>query len=148
MLIERAIIALTLLAGLGDTPRGADPLTRFDLPDDWKARFWGSPDAVALLENEVGHERANAEAEVRRMTVPDYDPLYQAAYLVGGWQFWALRREVVGHTLGAKAYHDAILHENQMPVAALRAILRPETCTDDGPALWPFADHIRPGLLD
>jgi hypothetical protein len=105
-------------------------------------------DAVALLENEVGHERANAEAEVRRMTVPDYDPLYQAAYLVGGWQFWALRREVVGHTLGAKAYHDAILHENQMPVAALRAILRPETCTDDGPAPWPFADHIRPGLLD
>ncbi len=25
-------------------------MTRFDLPDDWEARFWGSPDAVALLE--------------------------------------------------------------------------------------------------
>jgi hypothetical protein len=51
MLIERAIVALALLAGFdGPTSRAVDPLTRFELPDDWEARFWGSPDAVALLE--------------------------------------------------------------------------------------------------
>jgi hypothetical protein len=58
MLIARAIVALGLIATIGtsteagDTPasRAGDPLARFDLPDDWEARFWGSPDAVALLE--------------------------------------------------------------------------------------------------
>jgi hypothetical protein len=28
----------------------ADPFAKFDLPDAWEARFWGSPDAVELLE--------------------------------------------------------------------------------------------------
>ncbi len=56
MLIERAIVALALFApleawaGEGPKSRPVDPLARFDLPDDWEARFWGSPDAVALLE--------------------------------------------------------------------------------------------------
>jgi hypothetical protein len=56
MLIARAIVALSLFtvieAGAGEPPkaRPVDPLIRFDLPDEWEARFWGSPDAVALLE--------------------------------------------------------------------------------------------------
>ena len=57
MRIERSIIALALLvapsspAGAGEPLKPpADPLARFDLPDAWEARFWGSPDAVALLE--------------------------------------------------------------------------------------------------
>ena len=58
MRIDRAIVALALLVAFGP-PAGAveapskpsnDPLTRFDLPDAWEARFWGSPEAVSLLE--------------------------------------------------------------------------------------------------
>ena len=60
--IERAVaalaLALVLAIGLGrpalggepSPPGPVDPLARFDLPDDWEARFWGGPDSVALLE--------------------------------------------------------------------------------------------------
>jgi hypothetical protein len=54
---SRAIVLLATIAlatpSLADEPptsRPVDPLTKFALPDDWEARFWGSPDAVALLE--------------------------------------------------------------------------------------------------
>ncbi len=46
-------LALALVAAGPPTKRPApavDPFARFDLPDDWEARFWGSPDARALLE--------------------------------------------------------------------------------------------------
>ena len=58
MRIDRSIVALALSFTLatrleaGDPPpRGpGDPFARFDLPDAWEARFWGSPEALALLE--------------------------------------------------------------------------------------------------
>ncbi len=55
MLIERAIIALVVLAApadAGNPPSKAlgDPFAGFDLPDAWEARFWGGPDALALME--------------------------------------------------------------------------------------------------
>jgi len=49
-----------------------------------------------MLVEEVGHERDNALAEVRRSFGGDYDPLYQCAYLIGGLQVRALHRELVG----------------------------------------------------
>ena len=50
---------------------------------------------IDLLVNQVGHERDNATAEVRRSFTTFYGPLYQAAYLLGGLQLRALHREVV-----------------------------------------------------
>ena len=47
-----------------------------------------------MLVKRVGHEPENATAEVRRSFNGTYSPLYQAAYLLGGRQFYALHREV------------------------------------------------------
>jgi uncharacterized protein (DUF885 family) len=50
--------------------------------------------AIDLLVNKVGHERANAEAEVRRSFIGTYPPVYQAAYMLGALQFRALESEL------------------------------------------------------
>ena len=47
---------------------------------------------IDFLVDRVGHERANAEAEVRRSFNGTYPPLYQLAYMIGGLQFRALHR--------------------------------------------------------
>ena len=66
-----------------------------------------------MLVNDVGHERDNAAAEVRRSFGGDYDPLYQAAYLIGGLQVRALHRELVGAgRMTDREFHDAFLREN------------------------------------
>lgn len=81
-------------------------------------------DCVTMLVEDVGHERENALAEVRRSFEGDYPPLYQCAYLVGGWQMHALYRELVeGGVMTARAFHDAVLAENCMPIPTLRALL-------------------------
>jgi hypothetical protein len=41
------------------------------------------------------HERANAEAEVRRSFEGNYGPLYQLAYMIGGLQVYALKNEML-----------------------------------------------------
>ena len=46
--------------------------------------------AVDSLGERVGHERANAEGEVRPSIAGDCSPLHQAAYMPGGLQFRAL----------------------------------------------------------
>ena len=51
-------------------------------------------EAIDYLIQRVGHEPRNATAEVRRSVAGDYGPLYQAAYLLGGLQIRALRKEV------------------------------------------------------
>ena len=51
---------------------------------------------VDFLVDRVGHERDGATAEVRRYIAGDYPPLYQAAYLLGGMELRALRKELVG----------------------------------------------------
>ncbi len=51
-----------------------------------------------------------AAAEVRRSFNGTYSPLYQIAYMMGGLQFRALRRELVDSgKVTTKAFHDAIL---------------------------------------
>ncbi|MEZ5164085.1 MAG: DUF885 family protein [Fimbriimonadaceae bacterium] len=52
-------------------------------------------ECVDLLVNEVGHERSTAEGEVRRSFGGTYPPLYQAAYMLGAFQMWEIRRELV-----------------------------------------------------
>ena len=96
---------------------------------------------VDLLVDEVGHERGTAAAEVRRSFSGDYGPLYQIAYLMGGLEFRALGRELVGGgKMTRKAYDDAILHEGEIPVDLIRAALTNAPLARDGAPGWRFAD--------
>jgi uncharacterized protein (DUF885 family) len=98
-------------------------------------------EAVDFLVDRVGHERANAEGEVRRSFAGDYDPLYQAAYMLGGLQFRALYEELVGSgRMTDRAFHDAILEGGRMPVEMVRARLTGESLTRDYRARWRFAE--------
>jgi uncharacterized protein (DUF885 family) len=96
--------------------------------------------AVDFLVDRVGHERANAEGEVRRSFAGDYAPLYQAAYMLGGLQFRALQNELVGSgAMTDRAFHDTILQGGRMPVEMVRARLTGERLTRDYAARWRFA---------
>jgi hypothetical protein len=98
-------------------------------------------EAVDFLVDKVGHERANAEGEVRRSFAGDYEPLYQAAYMLGGMQFYALHRELVGsRRMTDRAFHDAILQGGRMPVEMVRARLMNQAPTRDYVARWKFAE--------
>jgi hypothetical protein len=94
---------------------------------------------VDLLVDRVGHERATAEGEVRRSLNGSYPPLYQAAYMIGGLQFRALHRELVDSgKMTNRQFHDAILHENNIPVATVRAILEKQPFPATGLPAWRF----------
>lgn len=99
-----------------------------------------APEAVEFLVTRVGHERENAMAEVRR-SVEDasYDPLYQAAYMLGGLQIRALRRELVeAGKMTDREFHDAILRLNSIPIELIRATLTGQALTRDFRAGWRF----------
>lgn len=100
-------------------------------------------ECVAMLEEDVGHERANAVAEVRRSFAGDYDPLYQCAYLVGGLQVHALYRELVGPGKWTpRRFHDAFLRTNCMPVALVRALLTDRPLERDFRGDWRFCEEL------
>ncbi|MFO7261993.1 MAG: DUF885 family protein [bacterium] len=97
-------------------------------------------EAIELLVERVGHERANAEAEVRRSFIGTYPPLYQAAYMIGGLQIRALYKELVETgRMTARAFHDAILQGGRMPIEMVRARLMGELLPRDYTARWRFA---------
>jgi uncharacterized protein (DUF885 family) len=101
-------------------------------------------DAIDLLVNRVGHERANATAEVRRSFIGTYPPLYQIAYMMGGLQFRALRDELVGSgRMTERAFHDAVLRSGSMPVEMVRALLTNATLGRDYRPQWKFAGELR-----
>jgi hypothetical protein len=102
-------------------------------------------EAVDFLVTRVGHERANAEAEVRRSFNGSYSPLYQVAYMLGGLQIRALREELVrGGRMTDKQFHDAILHGGPMPIELMRARLTGTALSRDYAARWRFAgDPLR-----
>ncbi len=98
-----------------------------------------APACVDLLVERVGHERDNATAEVRRSFAGGYGPLYQAAYMLGGLQLRALRRELVDSgKMSERAFHDAVLKENRIPIALVRASLTKQPLTRDYRADWRF----------
>ncbi|MGO9777261.1 MAG: DUF885 family protein [Terracidiphilus sp.] len=100
--------------------------------------------AIDFLVSEVGHERDNATAEVRRSVNGDYDPLYQCSYMLGALQFRALRHELVDSgKMTSRQYHDAILEENMMPLPVLRALLTGEKLTPDWKPHWRFLDEVK-----
>lgn len=95
--------------------------------------------AIDYLVDRVGHERANAEAEVRRSFLGTYPPLYQLAYMMGGLQFRSLHQELVGSgRMTNKAFHDAILRGGAMPVEMVRAMLTNAPLTRDYQTQWLY----------
>jgi uncharacterized protein (DUF885 family) len=101
-----------------------------------------TPDeCIDLLIDRVGHERANATAEVRRSVQGGYGPLYQAAYMLGGLQLRALHRELVGSgAMTNREFHDAVLRQGSIPVELVRAALTGEAPERDFTTRWRFYD--------
>src|SRR5215467_865672 len=95
-------------------------------------------EAIDFLVDRVGHERENAIAEVRR-SFEEAAPLYQAAYLLGGMQLYALRKELVGSgKMTNRQFHDAVLKQNRIPVEMIRAGLTKQPLTRDYKSKWRF----------
>src|SRR6218665_796946 len=102
---------------------------------------WTPQQCIDFLVDRVGHERANAEGEVRRSFVGGYPPLYQLAYMIGGMQLYSLKKELVdSKKMTLKQYHDAIFRENAMPIEMLRAILINQNVKPDFKTSWRFYD--------
>jgi uncharacterized protein (DUF885 family) len=98
-------------------------------------------ECIDFLVERVGHERANAEAEVRRSFNGSYGPLYQLAYMIGALQFRALHEELVdAGRMTDRAFHDAILQGGTMPIELVRARLTGQELTRDFTTSWRFAD--------
>ncbi|WP_092460879.1 DUF885 family protein [Thermoflavifilum thermophilum] len=104
---------------------------------------WTPEQCVEYLIDKVGHERANAEGEVRRSFEGGYGPLYQLAYMIGALQFYALHHELVDSgKMTDQAFHDAILKEGNMPIEMVRAILEHTPLKKDYQPQWRFYQEI------
>ncbi|MCH7396460.1 DUF885 domain-containing protein [Belliella sp. DSM 107340] len=100
-------------------------------------------EAIDFLVDKVGHERANAEAEVRRSFEGSYGPLYQIAYMVGGLQLYALKDELVNSgKMPEKEFHDSILHNNSIPIEILRIVLSGEEVKKNYKTNWKFLENL------
>jgi uncharacterized protein (DUF885 family) len=107
---------------------------------------WTPEQCIQFLVDRVGHERANAEAEVRRSFNGDYSPLYQVAYMMGGMQFRALHHELVdSHKVTDRAFHDAILQSGPIPVELVRARLEGTRLPRDWKPSWKFLGELPAG---
>ena len=102
-------------------------------------------ECIDFLVNRVGHERANAAAEVRRSFNGSVGPLYQCAYLLGGLQIRALHRELVDSgKMTERAFHDTLLRENSIPIELMRADLTGQKLARDFHSTWRFY-NLEPG---
>ncbi|WP_290798992.1 DUF885 family protein [Flavihumibacter sp. UBA7668] len=100
---------------------------------------WTPQQCIDFLVDRVGHERANAEGEVRRSFQGNYGPLYQLAYMIGGLQFYALKKELVDvGKMNYRQFHDKILQQHQMPVEMIRHILTNTSPKKDFSTNWRF----------
>jgi hypothetical protein len=100
---------------------------------------WTPQQCIDFLVDRVGHERANAEGEVRRTTIDP--PLYQVAYMMGGLQLRALARELVdGKKMTLTEFHDRVLLGGPMPIELVRARLTGQPITKDLKTTWRFYD--------
>jgi len=97
-------------------------------------------ECIDFLVEKGGHERANAEAEVRRSFNGSYPPLYQLAYMMGGLQFRALHKELVeSGRMKDREFHDRIITGGTMPVEMVRARLTKQTLGKDFKTSWKYA---------
>jgi len=99
-----------------------------------------TPDeCIDFLVKRVGHERENAVGEVRRSFTGGYGPLYQAAYLLGGMQLYALHKDLVdSRKMTNRQFNDAVLKENRIPIEMIRADLTGTKLTRDYTTTWKF----------
>lgn len=103
-------------------------------------------ECIDFLVDRVGHERANATAEVRRSFNGSYPPLYQLAYMMGGLQFRALHRELVeSGRMTDRQFHDAVITGGSMPVEMVRARLLKQRLARDHRPSWRFAGELGVG---
>lgn len=94
---------------------------------------------IDFLVNQVGMEKEGATSEVRRYIGEAYSPLYQCAYMIGGLQFRALRKELVDSgKMTEQQFHDAVLEQNTIPVALIRAALTKQKLARDKELVWDF----------
>lgn len=88
---------------------------------------------------------ADLQAITRFYTSSFFGSLYQLAYLTGGRQFYALKKELVdSKKMTYKQFHDSILHLNAMPVEMIRATLEKQPLDKDFTTKWRFYDHMTP----
>ena len=100
-------------------------------------------ECIDLLVKKVGHEVDNATAEVRRSFGGAYGPLYQCAYLLGGLQVRALHHDLVDSgKMTNRAFHDAVLKENRIPIELVRASLTNQKVTREFVSNWKFYGPI------
>ncbi len=100
---------------------------------------WTPQECIDFLVDRVGHERANAEGEVRRSFEGNYSPLYQVAYLIGGLQLFSLKKELVDSgKMTFRQFHDAVMKENNMPIEMVRATLTNQPLKSDFKTQWKF----------
>jgi Bacterial protein of unknown function (DUF885) len=100
-------------------------------------------ECINFLIDRVGFERENAVGEVRRSFNGSYGPLYQAGYLLGGMQLYALHKELVDTgKMTNRQFHDAILRENYIPIEMMRADLTRQPLTRDYKTIWKFRGDI------
>jgi len=102
---------------------------------------WSPQECIDFLVEEVGHERANAEAEVRRTTIDA--ALYQIAYMTGALQLRALHKEAVENgDLTEKKFHNGYLVSGPMPIEMLRNRLKRSDLSRDYETNWRFYESI------
>jgi hypothetical protein len=102
---------------------------------------WTPEQCVEFLVDEVGHERANAEAEVRRTTMSA--PLYQMAYMMGAIQLRALYSELVDSgQITEQEFYNGYLIGGPMPIEMLRARFSRQELTRDYQSNWRFYDSL------
>lgn len=100
---------------------------------------WTPEQAVDFLMDSVGHEKTNAISEVAGHVRPGNYPLYQMSYLVGGLQFYGLKKELVDSgQMTYKEFHDHVMHLNAMPIEMIRAILLEKPLKKDFVPRWKF----------
>jgi uncharacterized protein (DUF885 family) len=100
---------------------------------------WTPQQCIDFLVDRVGHERANAEGEVRRSFTGNYGPLYQLAYMMGALQFYALKKELVDSgKMTYKQFHDSVLRLNNIPVELVRASLTNQPLAKGFTTQWRF----------
>lgn len=106
---------------------------------------WTPQQCIDFLVDRVGHERANATAEVRRSFNGSYGPLYQVSYMMGGLQFRALHHEVVdGKRMTDRQFHDFIYTHGSMPVEMVRVLMLRQPLTREFSTQWKFAATLPP----
>lgn len=100
---------------------------------------WSPQQCIDFLVDRVGHERANAEGEVRRSFAGGYNPLYQVGYMIGGLQIMALKNEIVNsRKMTLKEFHDAVMQQNSMPIEMLRNIITNQPIKEVYQTNWRF----------